>query len=536
MDGDEGLLPYEIDYFDESTNWRTAFRILFERITRVGQFTTEYIQRCVDEDDEHARLVAQDDYFMQKSRQTFMAERAHHERVERIYKAWLEYFCMHMESMREVREYIINGRKIRDTLGVHVFTELTRLNYLLQRPRLMVDMFEEEMFSLEHTRHPSWLSIVNTFDISAQYEEKEDKDQEVESRLVMLKSLWKRPVLFYTQAQAQMVVLFLTQQLNEVRFDSLVEYRQVFDWLWIRLAQLQMEAHNETVLDEPDMRLCLQTNTPDQSVIYAANRDFGVFVTYYMGEVARRFFYYELLSKRLILFQPSILGADRVQSFDLKKQTARCKAWVAHIIEYFADEAFTDLYTETCNESYGFVGDDAWFKYRFPLKVHTRAACLEEMRPHLYRRFFSEARASKASVLASVETSHIARFFVLKAISQYMQIKMAGTNMNWYRGVVIHSNDIYMSTYNLQAGMAPLLLQVFSIHWAYWGGRVWKSDNLYESIACWFFLLRKHYRCRLFDEYDLTSFVLDAIGPEKDEAAPTGAAELTVDSRAMFLL
>lgn len=529
MDAD--LLPYEMDHFNEKINWRTAFKLLYESITRVGVFTTEQITRCLEEDDQHARDAEVEENFLQKARHTFMQEREWQTRVKRIYDAWLDFYVTHMEDVREVREHMINGRKVRTTLGLHIFTELTRLNYLLQRPRLMVDLYEEEMMSLNHTLHPSWISIVNTFDITGQYEEKEDKDQEVESRLAMLKTLWTRPILFYTQTQAEMVVLFLTQQLNDVKSDSLHEFKNVFEWLWIRLAQLQMEAHSVTVLDDEEMRVCVHP----QLGLYSFNRDFGVFVACYMGEIARRFFYYDMLSKRLLPLENVVppRGGAAGGNDVLRQETAHCKAWIESMIHFFADEAFTDLYTETCNESYAFVGDDAWFKYKFPLKVHSRAACLQEMRPHLYRRFFSESRASKAFVINSIETSHISRFFVLKAISQYMQIKMGGgSTMDWYRGVVIHSSDIYMSTYNLQSNMAPFMLQVFSIHWAYCQGRVWKSDNFYESIACWFYLLRAHYNCKLFG-HDLYRFVGECIGDVEERRTQR---DDPVDPQGMFLL
>lgn len=530
--GDEvsNLLPFEVDHFDDRINWRTAYKKLFKRITRVGLFTTEHIERCVREDEQHERDAQDESNFLQKARRTYMSEPDAQRQVRQVYDAWLEYYVIHMEDMREVREYTINGRKVRTSLGLHIFTELTRLNYLLERPRLMVDLYEEEMASLEHTRHPSWVSIVNTFDITGQYEEKEDKDEHVESRHEMLKTLWKRPILMYTQTQAEMVVLFLTQQLNDVKSDSMAEFKSMFEWLWIRVGQLMMEAWPGTVMDDPEMRICVQ---PEQQ-LYTFNRDFGVFVACYMGEVLRRFFYYELLSKRLISMD-TVSPEGGVPSFG-KAQIVSCKEWIAYLISFFADEAFTDLYTETCNESYAFVGDDVWFKYKFPLKVHSRAACLEEMRPHLYRRFFSESRASKASVLNSIETSHVSRFFVLKAISQYIQIKTGGaTTMDWYKGVVIHSNDIYMSTYNLQANMAPLLLQVFSIHWAYWNGRVWKCDQFYECIACWFYLLRAHYNCKLFG-HDLTYFVSECIGDEQQQQHRRRDKGIVVNSKEAFLL
>lgn len=498
----EGLFPFDIDYFDDSINFRTAYKKLFKAITRLGKYTTKLLRKCVDEDEEYERYKQKND-FMQRARTTFMSDPTFKSNVGKLFDVWMEYFVRYAETMREVQMYLIEGRKIRTTLGTHVFTELTRLNYLLQRPRLMVDLLEEEMQSLDNTHHPSWISIVNSFDITTQYEEKEDKDLDVESRLVIFRGLWKKPVLYYTQIQAQMVVMFLTQQLNEVREDSIFEFKSMFEWLWIRISELLQEAHPGSILDDPHMRICIQQGKD----LYLANRDFGIFVSFYMGEIARRMFYYNMLNKRMLAL-PGFSPAPIVPL---------CKLFMEHVIRFFAEEAFTDIYVESCNESYAFVGDDVWYKYRYPLEIHSRAACLAKLRPHLYRQFFSESRASRASVISSINTKHISRAFAYKALSQYIQIKLGGANeVKWYKGVIIHSSDIPMSTYNLRSNMAPFLLQVLSTYWAYDQGCVWRSDDFYESLSVWFYLLRKNYGSCLF-EHDLRVFVNACIGAEKEQ-------------------
>lgn len=516
---DEGLLPFDIDHFDDTLDFRSAYKNLFLSITRLGQYTTELLQQCVEEDERHLIESAKEDSYL---RTTFVSEKEVREKTLKLFHVWQEYFVIHTELMHETQMFVIEGKKVRITLGVHIFTELTRLNYLLERPRLMVDMYEEEMQSLENTHHPSWIEIVNSFDISKQYEEKEDKDAEVESRLVALKTLWKRPVMRYTQTQIQMVILFLTQQLNEVKSDSIIEFKRVFEWLWLRIAEIQQEIHTQDVLDDESMRVLINP----KASLYCANKDFGIFISFYFGEILRRFFYYEMLSKKKL----EIGGLEfRVE---LGIITPKVKSWVECVVNFFAEEAFIDLYVESCVESYAFVGDDKWFKYIWPQKVHSRAACLAELRPHLYRRFFSESRASRASILSSINTSHVSRSFVFKAISQYIQIKLGGASaVKWYDGVVIHSHEIHMSSYNLRSNLAPFLLQVFSTYWAYDQGCVWKSDNFYESLAVWFHLLRTRYQSTLFG-HDLTRFVDAAIGlppsssteilNQNQEGIPTG--------------
>jgi hypothetical protein len=520
----EGLYPFDIDHFDDTINFRSAYKNLFSSITRLGQYTTELLTECVEEDDRHARGQKEEDSYLKV---TFMSEKENQEKITKLFSVWLEYYVTYIESMRETQTFIIEGKKVRTTLGVHIFTELTRLNYLLQRPRLMVDMYEEEMPSLEHTQHPSWVTIVNSFDITNQYEEKEGKDADVESRLETLKSLWSRPIMRYTQTQVQTVVLFLTQQLNDVKTDSVLEFKRVFEWLWLRVCEIQKELYTHDVLDDEHMRILVLSSGP----LYAANKNFGVFVSFYLGEIMRRLFYYEMLSKR----QMSMVDIG-LSSPTILRIAEKCKAWIENLVNFFAEEAFIDLYVESCTDSYAFVGDDSWFKYSWPQKIHSRAACLAELRPHLYRRYFSESRASRVSILNSVNISHVSRSFVLKAISQYIQIKLGGASaVKWYQGVVIHSNDIYMSTYNLQANMAPFLIQVLSTYWAYDRGHVWKSDDFYESLALWFYLLRTRYKNMLFD-HDLTRFVDAAIGPPKDSEAGALSDQIIEELPLGFLL
>ena len=74
----EGLLPIEIDHFDDTLHYTSAYKILFERITRLGQMTTEYINRTFEEDDAHAAQLKEDEY---ASKRTFMSEPREREKI-----------------------------------------------------------------------------------------------------------------------------------------------------------------------------------------------------------------------------------------------------------------------------------------------------------------------------------------------------------------------------------------------------------------------------------------------------------------------
>jgi len=88
-------------------------------------------------------------------------------------------------------------RKMKNTLGMHIFFELTRLYGLIHRPKLLEEQdnitfipIEElttdnyvMLLSLSRTQHKLWINIVNTFDISELYDAKEDPDKVVEETL-----------------------------------------------------------------------------------------------------------------------------------------------------------------------------------------------------------------------------------------------------------------------------------------------------------------------------------------------------------------
>lgn len=479
------MMPYEIDFFDDNVNFRTHFRIFYERINALGKYTTQKIARCVEEDESSP----------EDSLNTYLSDPREQREIRHLFETWRNHYIVYLEDMQEIRHVTtaeldpetLKRRKLKDSHGLHVFMEITRLFALLNYPRILLGL--EDEVALENMEHPLWVSIASSFDISAQYEAKEERDEEVEERYARLRVMWSKPILSYTLVETIHLILFLTQQLNDINLTSLAEFTHVFEVVWIRAAHLAQEYHPADVLDDPEMcKLIMPDEVPP---LYVCNRDFHMFCSFYLGEVMRRLFYTEMLSKRAMAL-PELVPAKR----QLYAETT--KKWAATIIEGFADEAFSDLYGETCNDAYSFVGDDRWFKYKWANRVHSRGACLLEMRPHLYRRFHSEGYASKRSIIESINTSHVSRLFFLKAVSTYIQIKSGNSNIKWFSGVVVASDGIKMSAYNLSSNMSPQLLQVLSTFYAYDQTQVYITDNIYESIAIWFYLLTTRYKNQLY--------------------------------------
>jgi len=193
----------------------------------------------------------------------------------------------------------------------------------------------------------------------------------------------------------------------------------------------------------------------------------------------------------------------------------------------FADDAFEDMYARVvADESYDFVGDDAWFRYSRPGETHNRGACLYALRPHLYAMYHSEAQVTKRTVLAAVPKSLSARLFVLRAVDEHIRITLP--HVHWLDGCVVASAGIEMSAYMLQHTLAPQLLQVFSHYCPHDDGRIHWTDDVYEALAVWFTLLSTRYAGHLFGA-DMHA-ILDDILPRRAATAVQvpDAAEFTI--------
>lgn len=523
------LLPVEIDLFDDEEDFRTQFRHLFSSIASLGDYTTACIDRLVQEEEAFNEKVERNPHLEEKP-VTFLSQRNVARQLQALYDEWSRHLITHMDDMREIRFYQLSEadfgldaegkkRKFKGSNGIHVFFELTRVNYLVHYPRLLEEMdnlsiYEEGalssdhylmLYSLKRTTHSSFVAIVDSFDISALYEEKEDPDQEVEEMRRAVKVLWDKPVMQYTQTQVEIVILFLTQQLNEVPTkDGTVveEYRKVFLVLWLRIAQFFNEFHSPAILDNPEMRKGpFETGDPNDVNTCVPNQNFLAFCFFYMVELLRRFFYYDaLIHNKMDVAPPPGLRE-------------RTKAWVTRIMESIAEDAFEDIYADNMPKGYEFVGDDNWFKFS-QQGVHSRGACIALLRPHLHKRFFSQNQVTPHSVLSTTNDSYVSRLFVLRTIDEHLKIQLS--RVRFLNAAVVMNDGIEMSAYKLQTNLVPVLLQVFSSFWPYDQGRVYVCDDIYEAVGVWFWLVQQRYQGRLYD-CDLTSILPHIVSLAEEE-------------------
>jgi len=522
------LVPYEMDLFDDNEAYQTQFRKIFIQTANLGQFTSACCELIVEEQDAYNKMIDEAEakgMELEIKATTKISESHIKNKIQYLYEKWVEHFVTHMEQMREVRHYVLSEKhfgldskgkkkKFKSTNGCHIFLELTRLNYLMHYPQLLEEMdtlsllnredvsesFYLMLHSLKMTKDQSFIAISDSFDISALLEEKEDPDEQVEAMKKQVRELWAKPIMQYTQSEVEILVLFLTQQLNDINTregnQGVEEYRKVFIILWLRIGQFFMEFHSEKVLDDHKMRHGpVDTGNPDDILTCAPNQRFIGFCFFYMGELVRRFFYYDMLCKNSMRNLPSAAVISSMRE--------RCKLWVKRITESLADDAFDDIYQNNLPTAYAFVGDDGWYKFS-ESAVHSRGACIAKFRPHLHKRFFSEAQVTPQSVLSTTKDSYVSRLFVLRSINEHLKIQIP--RLRFTNAAVIMNDGIEQSCYALQNNKLPLLLQVFSSFWAYDGGRVYVCDDIYEAVAVWFWILHKRYNNHLYD-CDLTEFV-----------------------------
>lgn len=551
-------MPYELDLFDDTVNFRAQFKELFSRIAALGAFTSDYVRRIVQQEEAFNQRLEEaekrhndgddddDNSSFDEQPTTFLSDDSLQMVVRHLYDAWSRAFVTEMESMREVRHYSFagggGGAKLKSCNGMPIFLELTRLHYFSYYPRLLKEennlaVYEAEDLATEHylrlhslarTRDRSWVAIKDSFDISALYEEKEDPDEEVEEMLKSIRKMWEKPIMLYSQSEVQILIMFLTQQLNDIPTfkkntieeegegsgGSVVveEYRQVFVVLWLRVAQFFNEFQSVNVLDDPDMRLGPLETGDAYSCTF--NQRFLGFCFFYMGELLRRFFYYDLL------VQNTLQQQNLPPHATIELLGERVKEWCTKILASFADDAFEDLYADNMPKGYAFAGDDGWFRFS-RTGVHSRGACIAELRPHLHKRFFSEEQVSRRSVINTTRDSYVSRLFVLRAIDEFLKIQIS--RLRWMNAVVVMNDGIEMSAYKLQTNLAPVLLQVFSSFWPYDQGRVYVCDDIYQAVGVWFWLLATRYNGMLYD-CDLSEFVSQIVPPpplEEQAAQPT---------------
>ena len=525
--------PTNFDLSRKDVNIRTQIKQLFECIFRLGRLTTDYTEQYAKEEAEYNRMVEAEVEMDEPT--TFLADQEVKLELQQLYDAWLGFMVVQSECIHEIR--VANG--VRYTIASYIFVELARLHLLLHQPTILKEQDNLACFpmselttesyltlqTLERTKHGVWVEIANSYKESLDDKaDGEEDDIYVVELLAKVNALWKTPIVNYKQSQIRIMLLFLTQQLNSLHTvdKSIVqEFKHVFGVLMIRIGQLFNpaaaaafpapfgggESGIETPFDETDeselqgesmaVKIGAHPVVGGGGGTLTPSLPFNVFCALYAGGILRRLFYYDMLIlNRMPPLQQRIVARHNFSNCAYQ--------WILKITNSFADEAFEDMFTSIVPEGYNFVGDDLWFKYYWPHKVHSRGACITALRPHLHKRFFSEVNMNRETVLKACKTSHLSRLFVLKAIDEYLHIQLS--QVAWMNACVVYNEDIEYMASVLELCKVPVILQVFSSFWLYDECKVHVSDDLFEVIGMWFYMIKSKYACKLYDA-DMTGMV-----------------------------
>ena len=366
---------------------------------------------------------------------------------------WLKVFISDYVTWGEMKTF----GNIRSCPAVQIFTELSRTYFIIMYPVIM----EEN----------------NKVSIRGEY----DDSFIISYRMDMCDYLdggneWKRPLMMYTQQDIINALLMLTEKIDQLPVGAVGEVRKTLEILYLRNSVFLCQSNTLELLNVEGMRHA------DKLI---PNRHYLTFCTIYFHAIQRRLFYYDQIAQERIEIDPRVVE--------------RIREWVTDLVDGLGPEGFEDCYSNACEEAYNFPGDREWFRYRYPDLPAQTGPILDCFRKEYAKRYFTEYRVSKESVLGAVDqTSHMghtARIFVVNAVDQYMKTQFG---IPWRDGLVIDNSAIEGAQVKLYRSKAPYLLQIFSRHWVYDRAVVYPCDNMYESLAIWMYILQRRYQSKVF--------------------------------------
>jgi len=380
--------------------------------------------------------------------------------LKEIHAKWLTSFIVDYPVWGEMKVF----GNIRTCPAVQMFTELSRTHFIIMYPKIR----QENDTVAQNGEYTNDAFIISYRMDMCEY----------------LEGPWTRPIMMYKQEDIMNALLMLTEKIDQLPMDAIEEVKKTLEVLYTRNSVFLCESSNTDILNVEGMRTPLPGAEDDSYII--PSRHYITFCTIYFHAIQRRIFFYEQINKRYDKKIPQDV-IDRIQH------------WIVELVDALGAEGFEDCHAKASEEAYNFPGDREWFKYRYPDLPAQTGAILDCFRKEYAKRYFTEYRVSKESVLGAVnQTSHMghaARIFVLNAVDQYMKTQF---NFPWRDGIVIDNDAIEGAQVQLFRNKTPYLLQVFSRYWVYDDATVYPCDNLYETLAIWMYILKHRYKSTVF--------------------------------------
>ena len=300
------------------------------------------------------------------------------------------------------------------------------------------------------------------------------------------------PIQMFGQSEIMDGLLYITEQINHIPADKIEWLEKRHEALFTRCSVLFCEHNTEQLFDVPSMR------ERDDDGEYRPNEAFLVYCTIYFNAIQRRLFYYHLVER---CFQSELPPLD----------PGRFKTFLeGPVCKFLGSDSIEDLYTKACDEAYEFPGDRAWYKYVYPAIDASRGAVLQHTRTLYAESYRTESHVSRRPILVGVSDGghrgYCCRTFVLEAFDRYISA-YAGCN-NWKSCVAISNSQLSTAEgqAKLMQGQMPLLVQITSRYWVYSKASIWRTDCIYEAIACWCYILKRDYEGQLLDR-DFNLFI-----------------------------
>lgn len=391
-------------------------------------------------------------------------------RLKALWPQWLETFLIDFLDDK--------------TLQVHIFVELCRANFLIHYNDLM-----DEQQRIESG--------------------KASLDDAQSYRFLFRCQGEKKTVFSYNQSDIMSSLLEITVRILYCRQENVAELHEYAEILLLRHGLLFCQENGPSVLDVAHM-YDAEKNRPHIDYVY--------FSAIYFRAILRRFFFRDLFE----LVSPFDMVREWVEVDYLFSRDGVMHDAASSVERWFENDVcnslgadgYDETYKAACELAYVFPGDLEWFRYREPGNVENVQTILGVIRKPLADRFASESVISKQVVLAAMNADdhqgHCARMFLLLAIGQYMQTFY---EFAWYDAVVVTNEKLESVDYKFYREKSPTLVQRFSFFEVCHRGRVVQTDNIYETIAVWFLIVKHAYESRIF-EYDLYQCVEKALTTE----------------------
>lgn len=346
-------------------------------------------------------------------------------------------------------------------MSVHIFTEIARAHFCLKKADIIRDKKDlESVFGL-------YDDVPNMFSYCLRNTSHYDSNTKIS---------WDKAVLMYNQQDLVDCLLMITERIDQLPITAVEETKTLYDMLLTRYSMQLCVNYEEQGLAKEIFNVNFfvteENNLP--------NREYLTFCSIYFHVIWRRLHYIEMIPKAK---EPIHVSPESVQ---------RCQKWLEDIVcKQMSTEVFEDMYTDSCEESYVFPGDEEWFKFRFPdRKNYKIIQVLQCFRKEMEQKYHTERGISRETVLAAInQTSHTgqcARAFAINAIDQYIRTNF--NNYPWKDSTLISNDQLESAENELLREKdtdSPLMVQVFGRYYVYHVAHIYCCDDLYETFTIW---------------------------------------------------